>query len=563
MSQLAIVIPYYKIDFFEETLKSVAAQSNRNFVLYIGSDASPDNPLPIIEKYLDGITYFYFEYQDNLGRQNLALQWERILENVTEEWFQILGDDDLISENFVEEFYKNLASINQMRSSTVRINHIQIDDNGEMTKDLRHQEKIKDSKSLFYRQYTYEISSTLSENIFKTEVYKRKKFKKIPLAWGSDHLAIFDFADGHPISYLTDALVKIRISESSISGSKDNLEEKKKAYQIYRYTIITAYYKNFEHWFILKVFKDYRNTATEMQDFIPKKIALSMLFLGELKIYMSILKKNLVLRTVKRSIRRYIHSQNLYRFNPQRYADIFLGTDKVFSENIHAQKKIFCFWTGTNEMSDNRLQSLEKIRQKTNVELVVITPENLEKFLVKKSPLHPAYENLSLVHKSDYLRGYFMYHHGGGYTDIKSHNHSWTEAFETLNSSDNHIGIGYREERAKDVGYMSDFVNSENISVININHDMQRHYLYLIGNGSYIFKPKSSFWKEWLDEVHARLDDTIQILEKFPGNTMGDNEGYPLPWTSILGQIFHPLCLKYHNELLYNNDLKPLLKNYR
>lgn len=47
--KLAIVIPYYKIDYFEETIKSVAQQTDRNFMLYIGNDKSPDNPLPVIE----------------------------------------------------------------------------------------------------------------------------------------------------------------------------------------------------------------------------------------------------------------------------------------------------------------------------------------------------------------------------------------------------------------------------------------------------------------------------------------------------------------------------------
>ena len=51
MNQLAIIIPYYKIDFFEETLQSVAAQTNKNFTLYIGNDASPNSPLPLIQKY--------------------------------------------------------------------------------------------------------------------------------------------------------------------------------------------------------------------------------------------------------------------------------------------------------------------------------------------------------------------------------------------------------------------------------------------------------------------------------------------------------------------------------
>ena len=88
-NKLAIVIPYYKIDFFEEVLKSIASQTDKRFTLYIGNDASPDNPLQLIEKYFPEGNYHYFDYQENLGGKNLAMQWERILENVKEEWFQI------------------------------------------------------------------------------------------------------------------------------------------------------------------------------------------------------------------------------------------------------------------------------------------------------------------------------------------------------------------------------------------------------------------------------------------------------------------------------------------
>ena len=152
MNRLAIVIPYYKIDFFEETLQSVAAQSNRDFVLYIGNDASPDNPLPLIQKYLNSDEYQYFDYKDNLGGKNLALQWERILENVKEEWFQILGDDDVISENFVAEFYKNLPKIQSENISAIKFSHNIVDENKTILHTITTDETIIPAPELFKRK---------------------------------------------------------------------------------------------------------------------------------------------------------------------------------------------------------------------------------------------------------------------------------------------------------------------------------------------------------------------------------------------------------------------------
>src|SRR5690606_12290872 len=102
MNKLAIVVPYYKIDFFEKTLVSIANQTDKRFKLYIGNDASPNDPQCLINQYLSEVNYEYYDYKDNVGGKSLVNQWERILENVEEEWFQILGDDDTISPNFVE-----------------------------------------------------------------------------------------------------------------------------------------------------------------------------------------------------------------------------------------------------------------------------------------------------------------------------------------------------------------------------------------------------------------------------------------------------------------------------
>lgn len=255
--RLAIVIPYYKIDFFEETIKSVAAQSNRNFVLYIGNDASPDNPLPIIEKYLSDFSYLYFDYTENLGGKNLALQWERILDNIKEEWFQILGDDDSIAENFVEEFYKNLPNVEKKKASVIKFSHQWINEDHQLIKDFEYPFTEIAPQDFFLQKYYDEIKSSLSENIFRTGTYKKYKFEKLPLAWGSDDLAILAFADHHHIVYIKDTKVKVRISTKSISGSHEYDELKEKALHQMKAIVITKYSNFFSFDFINKIINQY------------------------------------------------------------------------------------------------------------------------------------------------------------------------------------------------------------------------------------------------------------------------------------------------------------------
>lgn len=48
---LAIIIPYYKLIFFEATLQSLVNQTDQRFRVYIGDDASPEDCTFLLGKY--------------------------------------------------------------------------------------------------------------------------------------------------------------------------------------------------------------------------------------------------------------------------------------------------------------------------------------------------------------------------------------------------------------------------------------------------------------------------------------------------------------------------------
>jgi hypothetical protein len=48
---LAIIIPYYKLTYFEATLQSLANQSDKRFKVYIGDDASPEDCKHLISNF--------------------------------------------------------------------------------------------------------------------------------------------------------------------------------------------------------------------------------------------------------------------------------------------------------------------------------------------------------------------------------------------------------------------------------------------------------------------------------------------------------------------------------
>ncbi|MDM1547545.1 glycosyltransferase [Empedobacter falsenii] len=256
-NKLAIVIPFYKVDFFEKTIQSIVEQTDKRYTLYIGNDASPNNPKPILDKYLQPQEYHYFNYKENLGGKNLALQWERILEKVTEEWVQILGDDDCIGIDFVETFYKTLPQVEKENISLIKCGIHWINDEGELLETHVYDFDIISATEVFIKKYLGEIRSSLSENIYKTQIIKNIKFTKLPLAWGTDDLSLLDFSQKGLIKYISKHLVNVRISTESISGSILYDQKKSRAINTLREIIIMKHSNQLPDYFIRKTMEDY------------------------------------------------------------------------------------------------------------------------------------------------------------------------------------------------------------------------------------------------------------------------------------------------------------------
>ena len=69
---LAIVIPYYKRTFFEETLQCLVNHTNQRFKVYIGDDASPENPSELLKKQKGRFDFVYLSFEQNIGGKSLT-----------------------------------------------------------------------------------------------------------------------------------------------------------------------------------------------------------------------------------------------------------------------------------------------------------------------------------------------------------------------------------------------------------------------------------------------------------------------------------------------------------
>lgn len=237
--------------------------------------------------------------------------------------------------------------------------------------------------------------------------------------------------------------------------------------------------------------------------------------------------------------------------------DYFLNRvdDTLTDAGLDVPRRIFVAWTGENELTPNRLAALESIRAtNAGLDVVLVTTENLHEWVVDGHPLHAAYEHLSVVHRSDYLRAYLLHHHGGGWSDIKRASHGWAPCFDSIDADPSVWLLGYPEARSRDVAYLGS----------PLGREMAARYRTIAANCAFIARPRTPFTAAWLEEVEARLDYYARSLARHPAvDPFGEGGGYPMPWSALQGLVFQPLQLRFAEHLQLDERLRPAPGQHR
>lgn len=233
---LAIIIPYYNFLFFEETLKSLSNQTDKRFNVYIGNDASPNNPEELLNQYKSNLEFNYYCFKSNLGQQSLVQQWDRCIGlTKSEEWLMLLGDDDILGANVVEEFYNAIETITKANISVVRYASVAINAESDQISGIYKHPQMELATDAYFKNFKNESRSSLSEYIFKREAYETYRFKDYPLGWYADDMAWLEFSDFGTIFTINSVVVSIRTSVHSTTGKSDNyLEKYRSAYFFFR-----------------------------------------------------------------------------------------------------------------------------------------------------------------------------------------------------------------------------------------------------------------------------------------------------------------------------------------
>lgn len=236
MKQLAIVIPAYKIDFFKATLDSLAAQTCKDFTVYVGDDCSPSDFESLINEYKNKIDIHYTRFETNMGGKDLVAQWIRCIEMTQgEPWLWLFSDDDVMGNNCVEAFYNEIQG--GARYDIYHFNVEVINPKGQVVSVTSKYPTDVSCIEFYKKKMSGKIDSFVVEYIFnRNKFVESGGFQHFDLAWGSDTATWVKLSRDKGIHTIVGAKVLWRKSELNITPNKSkNLSYRKLMVSIDRY----------------------------------------------------------------------------------------------------------------------------------------------------------------------------------------------------------------------------------------------------------------------------------------------------------------------------------------
>jgi glycosyltransferase involved in cell wall biosynthesis len=217
---LAVVIPAFKGEFLERALASLTEQTDLNFRIYVGDDASPDDLESIIKRWSSKLRLHYTRFPENLGQYNLVRQWTRCIEMCDEPWVWLFSDDDEADPGCVESW--RAAQRLRPKADLFHFDVVQIDGASRVQQVFPEFPELLTITRFLEARFERKIASFAPEYIFRRAAWNRVGgFEIFPLAWCSDDATWIKIAARSGIHSVSGPKVRWRLSGSNITTSSN------------------------------------------------------------------------------------------------------------------------------------------------------------------------------------------------------------------------------------------------------------------------------------------------------------------------------------------------------
>lgn len=223
MPKFSICIPAYKSRFLVECIQSVLAQSVTDFELIILNDCSPEPVQQIVRGFSDA-RIRYFENERNVGAVRLTDNWNTCLSWANGEFVVMMGDDDRLESDYLEEFERLIAAYPDL--DVYHCRSLIIDESGTalmLTPACPAYERVCDQVWHRLRQLRAQF---ISDFVYRTDALRQLGgFYPLPLAWGSDDITAYQASMGSGIAHTNKPVFNYRSNNLSITSSGNDLEK--------------------------------------------------------------------------------------------------------------------------------------------------------------------------------------------------------------------------------------------------------------------------------------------------------------------------------------------------
>lgn len=218
--KFSICIPAYKSRHLKVCIDSIFNQTVQDFELIVLNDHSPQPVEEIVMQY-DKNRIRYYKNESNAGAVKLVDNWNKCLSLAKGEYIMIMGDDDMLEPDYLEEFLRLMSAYPGLDVYHCRSQII--DDEGQsqmLTPACPAFESVYDS--IWHRLNQYR-SNYISDYVYRTEALRVKGgFYHLPLAWGTDDITAFIASATHGIAHSHKPVFKYRSHGTSISSTTNN-----------------------------------------------------------------------------------------------------------------------------------------------------------------------------------------------------------------------------------------------------------------------------------------------------------------------------------------------------
>lgn len=286
--KFTIALPITKTQFLNDTLNSIASQTERDFEVIIRNNGRDDKIKNEIKNICaDWINKPFVKYYESVDQLGMTQNFNTILEKAQGEFFTVLSDDDVMDSDFLKEFNSLTTKYKDIHVFHCRVKRIDGKDNlidfSELCPEWESQ------LDFIYQRLIGKRTLYLSDFVVNTKALKESGgFTYLPKGWGTDEVTWIKLSE-NGIGFTPKVLLKYRRFLGNFSMSKENLQGRFKdidiMHEIIDKTIIENCEKN------IGIYpKDYllnlsKKRKQKQYDYILEHCAKSSNLLGILKFY--------------------------------------------------------------------------------------------------------------------------------------------------------------------------------------------------------------------------------------------------------------------------------------